>query len=409
MNYEYSTLSAIINHPNTLASVDLRSEDFTDPTCQAVYAAIQEVSKTEPVDIVTIVNFLREKTGQDWTRAVGTLANQPYSLTHVDKYVLGVKEKAQEAFLRRICAEIAHSEEKPDITALTKSLMDLQRTDRKWLTSGQDCLMSAFDDIQRANESGGAIGLRTGFKSLDDQLGGWHQSDLVVIGARPAMGKTALLLSMARMCSGRSLIVSCEMARNQVGARLISQASGVGARNLRTGELSDMDWQGLTNATVLLKDKPFWVYDKPGATIYEIAQQARAAKHDHDIEIMFVDYIQIIRATAEGRVNEIEEVAMGLKNIARELDIPVVALAQVNRQCEERADKRPMMADLKGSGAIEQEADVVAFLYRDWVYTEEKENEAELILEKNRHGPIGTIFLEWTPKTMTFSDNGGWL
>jgi len=410
MQYEHAILATILNNPNKLPAVNLQFEDFVDHTCQSIFAAIQEVSKTTPVDLVSVIDFLNNKTGQDWTRSVASIANQPYSLSSIDKYVSEARENATQHTLKQICTQVAHSDEKTDIASLTKSLMDLQRTDKKWLTSGNDVLLSAFDDIQTASERDGPSGLSTGFKSIDEQLGGWHNSDLVVIGARPAMGKTALLLSLQRLCNAKSLIVSCEMARNQVGSRLISQQSGVGATKLRKADLSEMDWQGLTNATVMLKEKEFWVYDKPGATIYEIAQQARAAKHDHGIEIMFVDYIQIIRATAEGRVNEIEEVAMGLKNIARELDIPVVALAQVNRQCEDRQDKRPMMSDLKDSGAIEQEADAVAFLYRDWVYTEDqmKENEAELIFEKNRHGPIGTIFLDWKPQTMSFTDNAGW-
>jgi replicative DNA helicase len=411
MNYEYSILSAIINQPNILAAVNLTPDNFQDPTCRTIYQAINELVKTTPLDLVTLVNYLDNETGQSWIKSVGTIANTPHSPKHIQNYVSEVRENGSQAILRQICTDILYSDKRVDIAQITRSLMDLQNTDRNWLTSGHDSLMDAFQEIQDAYD-GVNQGITTGFKSIDESLGGWHNSDLVVIGARPAMGKTALLLSLQRMCNERSLIISCEMSQKQVSKRLMSQQSGVGASRLRTPrKMEGIEWEKLSIGCAQLKDHaPYWVYDKPGATVHEIAQQARAAKHDHDIKIMFVDYIQIIRAQSDSRVNEIEEVTMGLKNIARELDIPVIALAQVNRQCEERQDKRPMMSDLKGSGSIEQESDVVGFLYRDFVYSQDnmKENEAELILSKNRHGPIGTIYLDWNPKTMTFTDNGGW-
>jgi replicative DNA helicase len=412
MNTEQGLLSVLLNNPSKLGLVPILASDFEDPTNAAIYQAMVDVQPNSPIDIVSVSEYLEKQTGQNWVRSVGLVANAPGSVRNLETYAENIKHRAKQKASREILTHYLYRDGDLDINALTSELMRVGAEQSKSrIKSMRDVVTSAFHDIEKAYETKGIPGISTGFNSIDEKLGGLHPSDLVVIGARPAMGKTAFVVSMMLSSPAKSFFVSGEMSERQVGARFISQRSFVPATRLRNGELQEDDWPKLTNGMEILLSKKLWVYDKPNPDIDEVCQQARIARHEHQIEVIYCDYLQ--KFCPDGRDSKVErvgEVAIKLKGLARELDCPVVALAQLNRNLEKRPDKRPIMSDLEGAGAIEQEADSIGFLYRDNVYNENSPpNEAEIRWEKNRHGPTGYMPLDWNPQTMTFSDNGGWL
>jgi len=409
MNFEQSLLSAVFKSPRAINKIDLNPKDFSNGNFGFLYQAILDVSKSTPVDIVTVSDHLKKKTGQDWVRLIGKVASSSSSVENIKTYCDHIKSESIQRQARFLCNNAALSSDDVDINSLISDLMRLNKTNKNYLKNSKQMLKESFqkiDDIY--NQGGGLTGMSTGYCSLNDKLGGWHNSDLIVVGARPAMGKTALLISMMLRCAGKPLMISAEMASGQIGDRILSQQSKVSATKIRRAQLENHDWNCLSNATDTLAGKEIWVYDKPGVTLQDIYQVSRALRHDEGINLILVDYLQKIRGTnRSNRVDEIEEIAIGLKDLARELDCPVIALAQVNRECEKRNDKRPIMSDLKGAGAIEQEADSIAFLYRDSVYNQNQNDQsgvAELRWEKNRHGPTGLINLHWDCQTMSFSD-----
>jgi replicative DNA helicase len=263
----------------------------------------------------------------------------------------------------------------------------------------------AIDEIELAYKSDGPIGIPTGLKDLDDCIGGLRPPDLIVIGARPSIGKTALLLNLADNSKHPAGIISAEQGRTQVGLRLIAKNGSLNAYRLRIGKIEDEEWPRIVHAASVVKDRKVRINDQPNPTIEEVMRQARKWKFQYGIQALYVDYIQRIRALPKApRHEQVGYVALSLKELARELNIPVIALAQVNRNVEERENKRPTMADLKDSGSIEQEADTIITLYRDEVYDEETPNKgiAELNVLKNRHGPTGMIRCVWIAESMSF-------
>lgn len=409
MDREQAIISAVINTPNCLSRVNLEPSDFSDTNCQQIWSAITAISRKEQIDLINISEWLKNETGYDWVKTVASIARTVATPTNIENYCERVKADALQRKARSIFIQAAHSEEPNDIQKIITDLMALTKEDKNHVVTMQEAIEEAFTKIEEAYYREGVPGRQTGFESLDEYLGGYHDSDLIVIGGRPAMGKTAMMVTMINNCAAKGFFVSSEMARDQVGSRVISSNSRVPATRLRNG-VHESDFAAMSSAAASYLKTQCLIYDKPGPTIEEVVHQARIAKLDKGIEVVYVDYIQKIRSRSKSnRVDEIEDVVMGLKDLARELQVPVIALAQLNRECEKRNDKRPMMSDLKGAGAIEQEADAIAFLYRDIVYNEQaNENDAELIFEKNRHGPTGTIPMHFDPKTMKFSDHGGW-
>lgn len=408
MEFEQSIISAILSNPRTLNQVDITSEHFEDKNLGFILDCIQELSMSAPVEFITLCEYMKNKTGQDWLRPITQAARSPAHPDNIKTYVEKVRSAAIQRNARRLVTEASLSD-RVDIDSLVSELMNLNKSGKDYLKNGKQVIAEAFNQIDETINKGGIPGLSTGYASLDDKLGGWHKSDLVVIGARPAMGKTALLLSLQRACHGKSLMISAEMSSCQVGSRLLSQQSRVSASKIRRAQFEEYEWANLSNAVAALTQKQFWTFDKPGCSLHDIIKQSRMARHEHGVELILVDYLQKIKGTKQNRVDEVEEIAVGLKDLARELECPVVALAQVNRECEKRQDKRPVMSDLKGAGAIEQEADSIAFLYRDAVYNKSQDDPdesgiAELRWEKNRHGPTGVMNFWWDCTTMTFFD-----
>jgi replicative DNA helicase len=310
----------------------------------------------------------------------------------------------------------------PDLIADTiGALMRMQKTEAKAEYTLRDAMSIAYKAAQEAKALGGAIpGIPTGIEKLDNLLGGWHDSDLIVLGSRPAMGKTAALVNFALACGVPCGIISAEQPAAQLGSRAMSARSHVEASKFRNGAFDDDDIGRLMRAVAELIEHPCMIYDRSSPTIADVVRMARKWKHNDGIRVLFVDYVQRIEASNFDRRTpkheRVGEVVKGLKTLARDLDIPVVALCQVGRQVEQRTDKRPSMGDMSDSSEIEKEADQILTLYREAVYFDAggvnergqpvRPNVAEINVEKNRHGPCGYVECVWIPESMRFEDMG---
>jgi replicative DNA helicase len=276
------------------------------------------------------------------------------------------------------------------------------RTD---FTSVTTALSEAFDVLQKRYENGGSVtGLPTGYTEFDEMTAGLQPTDLLILAARPAMGKTTLALNMAEYAAMKTkkavAVFSMEMSASQLALRLISSCGRVNATRLRTGQLEDEDWSRVTSAIRLLREAKIFIDDTPGLSPDILRAKARRLKREHDLGLIVIDYLQLMAVPGnnENRATEISEISRSLKGLAKELNVPVIALSQLNRSLETRTDKRPVMADLRESGAIEQDADVIVFIYRDDYYNKENSPDkglAEVIIGKQRNGPTGSIKLKF--------------
>ena len=404
------------------ASEILISEDFYQQQYGIIFDAMVELfNEGKPVDVVTLQNRLKVKDVppeissmefvRDLISAVPTSANVKY-------YANIVKEKATLRNLIRINEEIANEcyvgkEKTEDILADTEKKMFnllLQQNSGDYVPIRQ-VVLNALDTIEKASKTTGSVtGVPTGFTDLDYQTAGLQPSDLILVAARPSMGKTAFVLNVAQhiafKCHKGVAIFSLEMSKEQLVNRLFSLESRVDSQKIRTGNLNDDEWYRLIEGAGVVGESHLIIDDTPGISISELRSKARKYKIDHDIGIIIIDYLQLMSGSgkSDSRQQEISDISRSLKALARELRVPVVALSQLSRAVEQRPDHRPMLSDLRESGAIEQDADVVMFIYRDDYYnkdTEEK-NIAEIIVAKQRNGPIGTIKLVWLPNYTKF-------
>ena len=278
----------------------------------------------------------------------------------------------------------------------------------------KDVLMESFDDIEKIAANGGTVaGISTGFVDLDQKTAGLHPSDLVIVGARPAMGKTAFGLNLvqnAAVKGGKTCAVfNLEMSKKQIVNRMLACEAGVSMEHIRSGNMTDQDWEKLVEALGPLSEAPIYIDDTGGITFSEVRSKCRKLKIEHGLDLVMIDYLQLMSGSGragDNRQQEISEISRGLKMMARELDVPVIALSQLSRTLESRADHRPMMSDLRESGAIEQDADVIIFLYRDEYYHPDSEdkNIAEIIIGKQRNGPVGTVKLRYDGEYTRFSN-----
>ena len=274
-------------------------------------------------------------------------------------------------------------------------------------------MLKALDRIEMASRNKGSVtGMATGFIDLDYKTSGFQPSDLILIAARPSMGKTAFVLNIAEYMAFRNnetvAIFSLEMSKEQLVNRLFSLKSRVDAQLLRNGNLSDTDWANLIEGAGIIGRSHMIIDDTPGISVSELRSKCRKYKLEHNLGIIMIDYLQLMQGSkkSESRQQEISDISRSLKEIARELQVPVVALSQLSRAVEQRPDHRPMLSDLRESGAIEQDADVVMFLYRDDYYNKDTDRKdvAEVIIAKQRNGPIGTVELAWLPQYTKFAN-----
>jgi replicative DNA helicase len=389
--------------------------DFNNQQYGTIYQAIIGLNADNSlIDIVTVSEALEKQTGRDWIASLTHLTSNAigFGLEHVKEYAEGIKRKTTERKAQLIASDLIKQIAEDGLGAVDgaiTALMDLSRSKKQTTLTMRECLLQLNEYVEQRYEKKSCMGVTTGISDIDKYLGGFHNSDLIVIGARPAMGKTALLINMALKADVPCAIFSTEQGGMQVAMRSVSIMSNLNAQALRNADLDNNNgWETYTAGVATLMDRKIYIDEDSAPTIADIQRQARKWKHQHNIQAVYVDYIQRIRATnAKAPKHErVEEVVMGLKSLSRELNVPVVALAQVNRSVESRPDKRPSMGDLKDSGSIEQEADQIMMLYRDEVYTENSKDQgiAEINIEKNRHGPIGCVRVAWIAHSMQFRD-----
>lgn len=385
------------------------ADHFTDANRRSMFSAIRDrVLAGEQADTVTVGDQLPELFGE-----LIRLASNVPGASSVMTYAGIVRDGWRRREAVRIAATLASSARNGDPDAVDIALgelLSLNATVSECEYTGKQALKMAWAEAEKAYANGGVLpGITTGLKSLDEILGGWHDSDLIIIGARPAMGKTALMGCMAEAAAAagkRPGIVSAEQPVVQLGLRRLSAASGVGAAHIRAGKFDDEDWGTLQSGIAKVIGHEMWIYDRSAITLDELVGIARKWKHTHNIGVLFIDYAQRITVPGADRITEVSQVARGLKNLARDLKIPVVSLAQVVKGVDSREDKRPHAGDLANSDELTREADQILMLYRDQVHNHNTEAKgiAELSIEKNRHGPTGPKRVAFIEKTMRFAD-----
>lgn len=403
----------------------LIEEDFYHKQYGILFQGMIELySAGQPVDLVTLQNKLKEKdvpqevASMDFVRdlltAVPTSANIKY-------YANIVKEAAMKRKLIRVMEEIENEcyagKESLD------SVMDKTEHDVFQILSSRTggdyvpirtVVMNALEKIEAASQQQGSVtGIPTGFIDLDYRTAGLQPSDLILVAARPSMGKTAFVLNIAQhvafhkdMCTA---IFSLEMSKEQLVNRMFSLESGVDAQALRTGNMSDADWEKLIAGAGVIGNSKLIIDDTPGISISELRSKCRKYKLESDLKLIIIDYLQLMSGSgrsSDSRQQEISDISRSLKALARELSVPVIALSQLSRAVEQRPDHRPMLSDLRESGAIEQDADVVMFIYRDDYYNKDTDLKgvSEIIIAKQRNGPIGTVNLAWLPQYTKFAN-----
>ena len=408
-----------------VASELICGEDFYNKSYGVLFDSMVELNdQGQPVDLVTLQNRLKEKDVppeisslefiRDLITAVPTSGNIKY-------YTNIVAEKAMLRRLIRLMEEIANN------CYAGKDSMEviMEETEKKVFNLVQrrstgdyvpirEVVMNAMDKIEKASHnSGGVTGIATGFIDLDYRTAGMQPSDLVLIAARPSMGKTAFVLNIAQYVAFHSgdcvAIFSLEMSKEQLVNRLFAMESKVDSQHLRTGNLSDMEWEKLIESAGMIGQSKLIIDDTPGISIADMRSKCRKFKLEMDLKMIIIDYLQLMSGSGRGtdsRQQEISDISRSLKSLARELQVPVLALSQLSRAVEQRPDHRPMLSDLRESGAIEQDADVVMFIYRDDYYNPdtEKKGIAEINIAKQRNGPIGTIDLVWLPEFTKFAN-----
>lgn len=404
----------------------LNAEDFYLKQYSVMFGAMIELYNADkPVDLVTLKTCLDTKNVPTELTELSVLRDIMQSVptsANIRSYCSIVKDKAVLRRLIHVNEDIANlcyegKKATEEILADTeKKVFDLlQQRNRGEFQSIDKVAMEVLDRIHRAAQNGGQItGIPTGFRDLDYKTAGLQKSDLILVAARPSMGKTAFVLNVLDHVGIKKkipcIIFSLEMSRQQLVNRMLSMESLVDADRLRKGSLTDENWGDLIAAVDKVSDSNIVIDDTPGITVTELRSKCRKIKIEKDLGLVVIDYLQLMSGAggrnSDSRQQEISEISRALKALARELDCPVIALSQLSRACETRNDHRPMLSDLRESGAIEQDADIVMFLYRDDYYNKDTEhpNEAEVIIAKQRNGPIGTVNLLWQPQYTRFAN-----
>ena len=393
----------------------LKPEDFYREDNKQIYTAILNIyNKAEPIDIITLKAELSSMGKLDAVGGLEYIVELPEKVpttANVDRYIKIVEEKSLLRNLIRAANEILSSgyAQEDDVENIVdhaeKKIFDvMQKKSQKGYTTIKDVLVESFTKLEELyNQKEHITGVPTGFAELDKKTAGLHGSELILIAARPAMGKSAFALNIGSYAATRAnvpvAIFSLEMSKEQVGNRILCSEALVDSNNVRTGELNDEELGKLAETSGELSQAPIYIDDTPGISVMEIRAKCRKLKLEKNIGLVIIDYLQLIQGSGKtsSREQEIAEISRSLKILAKELDVPVIALSQLSRAAEQRADHRPMLSDLRESGAIEQDADIVMFLYRDDYYNPdtEKKNIAEVIIAKHRAGSTGTVDLLW--------------
>jgi replicative DNA helicase len=424
---EQAVLSSMLFDREAIAAAyeTLRGDDFYRPDNQSVYETMVELfSRGVPVDVVTLGDKLNEKGILEMSggrERIVQLAAAYYTSANIRHYTKIVGDKAMLRRLIKAAGDIMNAgyDAKEEMEAILenaeKSIFDIvQRRNASDFSPISEVLVTAIERLEMLYQSQGRItGVETGFADLDKKTAGLQPSDLILIGSRPSMGKTAFMLNISQYAAVRNnvptAIFSLEMSKEQLVNRMLSAEANIDAQRLRTGELRDGDWERIFGSVTPLSKAPLYIDDTPGISVAEVRAKCRRLKIEKQLGLVVIDYLQLMSGTnsrTESRQIEISEISRSLKNLAKELHVPVLTAAQLSRACESRKDHRPMLSDLRESGAIEQDADVVAFLYRDEYYNPDtlKKNHAEIIIAKQRNGPTGLVELTYLGQFTKFAN-----
>lgn len=402
----------------------LREDSFYREDNKAIFAAIHSLYvKNEPVDIITVKAELVEQGNFERVGGLEYLASLPERVpttSNVEKYIKIVEEKATLRSLIQTSNDMLalsynETEETDKILEMAeKKVFDLsQKQNSKGYAPLKDVLIKSFDELEKLyNQKGFITGVPTGFIDFDRKTAGLHGSELIILAARPAMGKSAFAINIATHAAVREhvpvAIFNLEMSAEQVGKRILCSEAMVDSNKVRTGQMEDEDWVKLATTLGTLSEAPIYIDDTPGMSITDIRTRCRKLKIEKNVGLIVIDYLQLIQAAGKtnSREQEIAQISRSLKVLAKELEVPIIALSQLSRASDQRTDKRPMLSDLRESGSIEQDADIVIFLYRDDYYNKESEkrNIAEVIIAKQRSGETGTVELAWMGNYTKFAD-----
>lgn len=425
---EQSVIGSMIMDKDAIVSAMeiLVEEDFYHRQYGVLFSSMIELyNEGQPVDLVTLQNRLKEKDVPQEVSSlefVGELLNAVPTSANVKYYAEIVKDNSMKRKLIHVMEDLendCYAGKESITTIMDKTEHDVfallsNRTSGEYVPIRQ-VVMNALEKIEKAAKQQGTVtGIPTGFIDLDYRTAGLQPSDLILVAARPSMGKTAFVLNVAQyvafhenMCTA---IFSLEMSKEQLVNRLFSLESRVDAQALRTGNLSDADWEKLVEGADVIGNSELIIDDTPGISVSEMRSKCRKYKLEHDLKLIIIDYLQLMSGSGgrsgDSRQQEISDISRSLKALARELSVPVIALSQLSRAVEQRPDHRPMLSDLRESGAIEQDADVVMFIYRDDYYNKDTELKgiSEIIIAKQRNGPIGTVNLAWLPEYTKFAN-----
>ena len=426
---EQSVVGAMLMDKDAITSAAeiICGDDFYQTAYGVIFDSVVELfNEGKPVDLITLQDRLKEK----------DVPEEISSLEFVRELVAAVPTSANVKYYAEIVAEkamlrkmIKMNEEIANACYIAKEPVEaiMERTEKKVFELVQNrgsgdyvpikqVVLNALEKIEKASKSKGTVtGIPTGFIDLDYKMSGLQPSDLILVAVRPSMGKTAFVLNIAQHVAFKQnktvAIFSLEMSKEQLVNRLFSLESYVDAQALRSGNLKDSDWEKLIEGAGTIGRSNLIIDDTPGISISEMRSKCRKYKLEHNLELIIIDYLQLMSGSvggrSESRQQEISDISRSLKSLARELHVPVISLSQLSRAVEQRPDHRPMLSDLRESGAIEQDADVVMFIYRDDYYNKDTEhiNEAEIIIAKQRNGPIGTVVLTWLPQYTKFANS----
>jgi replicative DNA helicase len=422
---EQAVLGAIFLEPSALTTTSeiLIPEDFYRHSHQKIYNVMLNLGDGgKAVDLITVTEELaaaKELEDVGGVAYLSELAASVPTAANIEYYAKIVEEKSLLRRLIRTATDIASDgyarEDEVDslLSEAEKNIMEVaQRKNAGAFHNIKDVLVRTYDNIETlTNRKGDVTGISTGFADLDHMTAGFQRNDLIIVGARPSMGKTAFALNIAQNVAVKAkenvAIFSLEMGAEQLVMRMLCAEGNINAQNLRTGDLTDEDWRKLTMAMGSLSNAGIYIDDTPGIKVGEIRSKCRRLAQEHGLGMILIDYLQLIQGSGrsgENRQQEVSEISRSLKGLARELEVPVIALSQLSRGVEQRQDKRPMMSDIRESGSIEQDADIVAFLYREDYYDKEAENKniIEIIIAKQRNGPVGNVSLAFVKEYNKF-------
>lgn len=423
---EKSLLGAVLIDDEVLADITehVKSADFYDKTHGIIYGAMMRLyEKHRPVDLLTLTDELKRKKELEvigGSAYLTELTTYVPTSAHAESYAEIVAQKAVRRRLIKASGDISELGFDEDTT--TQELLEKAEAElfsvsdqslKQDVASLESILTESFDRLEELHKNKGQLrGVRTGYRDLDNMTAGLQRSDLIILAARPAMGKTTfvtnLAYNVATIAKQPVLFFSLEMSKEQLVDRMLSDASGVDSWNIRTGNLSDEDFSKLSEAMGEMAEAPIFIDDQPGLSVLEMRTKARRINHEQPLGLIIIDYLQLMQGSGRdngNRVQEVSEISRGLKLIARELNVPLIALSQLSRTVEQRSPQIPQLSDLRESGSIEQDADIVSFIYRPGYYepdNPEVENITDLIIAKHRNGPVGKVQLYFHPERLRF-------